>query len=130
LTDAVPDVKPIWRPSPARVRDANLTRFITFLRERGELPAGPAGVPLEYGLLHEWSITHPERFWRAVADFCDVQCDGLADSTCIGLDRMAPPDATQGPRWFVGATLNFAENLLRFRDDRPALIAWNEQGRQ
>ena len=25
-------------------------------------------------------------------------------------------------RWFVGAELNFAENLLRFRDDQTALI--------
>jgi len=43
---------------------------------------------------------------------------------------MAPPDLELGPRWFVGARLNFAENLLRFRDDRPALVFWNENGRQ
>jgi acetoacetyl-CoA synthetase len=43
---------------------------------------------------------------------------------------MAPPDAELGPRWFPGARLNFAENLLRHSDDRPALIFWNEVGRQ
>ena len=42
---------------------------------------------------------------------------------------MAPPDPALGPRWFLGARLNFAENLLRFRDDHPALIARNERGR-
>ena len=29
-------------------------------------------------------------------------------------------------RWFPGAQLNFAENLLRYQDDEPAIIAWNE----
>ena len=48
----------------------------------------------------------------------------------IGLDRMAPPDPKLGPRWFPGARLNFAENLLRYADDRPALVFWNERGRQ
>ena len=35
-----------------------------------------------------------------------------------------------GARWFPGARLNFAENLLRYRDDSPALVFWNEAGRQ
>ena len=48
----------------------------------------------------------------------------------IGLDRMAPPDPELGPRWFPGARLNFAENLLRYADDHPALVFWNERGRQ
>ena len=43
---------------------------------------------------------------------------------------MAPPDRTLGPRWFPGARLNFAENLLRYDDDRPAIVFWNERGRQ
>jgi acetoacetyl-CoA synthetase len=43
---------------------------------------------------------------------------------------MAPPDPVRGPRWFRGARLNFAENLLRFDDAREALVFWNEEGRQ
>jgi acetoacetyl-CoA synthetase len=34
-----------------------------------------------------------------------------------------------GPRWFLGARLNFAENLLRYRDDHPALVGRTERGR-
>jgi acetoacetyl-CoA synthetase len=48
----------------------------------------------------------------------------------IGLERMAPPDPERGPRWFPGARLNFAENLLRHSDDQEALVSWNELGRQ
>ena len=52
------------------------------------------------------------------------------DEAVVGLDRMAPPDPRLGPRWFTGARLNFAENLLRYADDRDALVFWNEAGRQ
>jgi acetoacetyl-CoA synthetase len=123
-------MEPIWRPTKAQVRGANLTQFITSLRARGEFPSVGEGTAVPYGVLHEWSIRHPEQFWRATADFCGLISDGFETSKCLGLDRMAPPDPTLGPRWFDGATLNFAENLLRHCDDRPAIVSWNEKGRQ
>jgi len=43
---------------------------------------------------------------------------------------MAPPEEERGPRWFPGARLNFAENLLRYTDEQPAIVFWNERGRQ
>jgi acetoacetyl-CoA synthetase len=52
------------------------------------------------------------------------------DEVVVGLDRMAPPDARLGPHWFPGARLNFAENLLRYADEHPAVVFWNERGRQ
>jgi acetoacetyl-CoA synthetase len=69
--------------------------------------------------------------WR----FCGVLAEerpGQApwDRVAVGLERMAPPDPELGPRWFPGAKLNFAENLLRYADEHPALIFWNELGRQ
>lgn len=123
-------MQPIWRPSPEQVRDANLTRFAALLRERGELPPGPADGPPDYDLLHQWSVANPESFWRAVAEFTGVIAQGLDESESVGLARMAPPDPDLGPRWFVGSSLNIAENLLRFRDDRTAIVSWNELGRQ
>ena len=115
---------PLWVPSPERVARANLTRFTA----RFQPGADRAG-------LWRWSVEHPEEFWPAVWDFCAViaeeRPDGPPwDAVLEGGDRMAPPDPVLGPRWFRGARLNFAENLLRFTDDRPALVAWNESGRQ
>ena len=78
--------------------------------------------------LWRWSVEHPEKFWPAVWDFGGVIAEPW-DAVLEGGERMVPPGET-GPRWFRGAKLNYAENLLRFRDDHPALIAWNEQGRQ
>ncbi|MEO7042091.1 MAG: AMP-binding protein, partial [Gemmatimonadaceae bacterium] len=123
----MPLVQPIWRPSPEQVRDANITQFVASLRARGRFATGEAGP---YGVLHEWSIRNREEFWRAIADFCGLIAQDFEASKCSDLDRMAPPDAALGPKWFDGAKLNFAENLLRYRDDRPAIISWNEMGRQ
>ncbi len=59
----------------------------------------------------------------------DTRPDGTAwDHVLIGAERMAPPDPQAGPRWFAGAKLNFAENLLRRDDDGAAIVAWNELG--
>jgi acetoacetyl-CoA synthetase len=80
-------------------------------------------------------VVHPEFFWPEVWRFCGVVAEERPgrqpwDEVVVGLERMAPPDPELGPRWFPGARLNFAENLLRHDDDRPALVFWNELGRQ
>ena len=82
-----------------------------------------------YADAYAWSVLHPEEFWPAMWKFADTVGEQGSD-VVRGLDRMAPPDPVLGPRWFPGAKLNFAENLLRYRDDRDAIVAWNESGRQ
>ena len=84
--------------------------------------------------LYSWSVLHPEEFWPKVWSFFGMIASDLGDGrqwdeVVRGLGRMAPPDRELGPRWFLGARLNFAENLLRYRDDRDAIVAWNETGR-
>jgi acetoacetyl-CoA synthetase len=123
-------MEPIWRPSREKILAANLTRFANGLLARGEFAAAASPASVPYGPLYEWSIRKREKFWREVAGFCGVIADGFETSRCRGLDRMAPPDRDRGPAWFEGATLNFAENLLRYRDERPAIVSCNEHGRQ
>ena len=128
---AADDAGPVWTPSPARVARANLTRFLEHVR------TGAAGAEhvSDISSLHRWSVSHPEAFWPLVWDFCQVLAEKPPgrlpwDAVGVGLDRMAPPDPVLGPRWFPGARLNFAENLLRWEDEREALVFWNETGRQ
>ncbi len=102
----------LWQPSSQRLADANL---MAFLREIGQP---------NYRSLYQWSIDHPLDFWPAVWRFTGVQASCLWDDVLLDGDRMP------GARWFPGARLNFAENLLRDRDERIALVFWNEQGRQ
>jgi acetoacetyl-CoA synthetase len=122
---------PMWTPSAERVARANLTRFIDQVRALGERTASIS----DFESLYEWSIRDLELFWSEVRRFCGVvvgdQDPAVAcERVLIGRDRMAPPDPELGPKWFVGTRLNFAENLLRYRDDREALVFWNELGAQ
>ncbi|MFL5403820.1 MAG: acetoacetate--CoA ligase [Gemmatimonadales bacterium] len=123
---------PLWSPDPARVARANLTAFIQHIKK--QKPAGTETVD-DFASLYRWSVERPDAFWPEVWRFCGVIADERPgrdpwDEVVIGLDRMAPPDPELGPRWFPGARLNFAENLLRYSDDRPAIVFWNERGRQ
>jgi len=106
---------PIWTPSLFRIADANLTRFMAFAGERG----APTS---DYDALHAWSVENSAAFWDAVWEFAGV----------VGLRGTGPAlehgDRMPGARWFSGAQLNFAENLLRGPDAEPAIVFRNELG--
>ena len=122
---------PLWSPSEAARARAELARFRARVRERH--PA--AGDLSSYAALHRWSVEHREAFWAEVWRFGEVIADERPgrepwDEVLVGRDRMMPPTKQEGPRWFTGARLNFAENLLRRRDDAQAIISWDERGKR
>ena len=128
----MPQEMPIWTPEPTRVAASHLARFIATLRAHGVTLPEPT-QPTAFAALHAWSIAHPEEFWAAVwrdgGVIADVAADGSAwEQAGVGLDRMAPPDPHAGPRWFAGARLNFAENLLRGDGPETAIVSWDERG--
>ncbi|MBY0490514.1 MAG: acetoacetate--CoA ligase [Gemmatimonadaceae bacterium] len=129
MTAAGPDA-PIWVPSPAACESTRLHAFLTSLRARGVVGPDVTGAHA----LQRWSVANPETFWAEVWRAADILADGPGPTDApwaqvlLGGDRMAPPDAVHGPRWFTGTRLNFSEHLLRRRDDAPALVAWNEHG--
>ncbi|MBK9606758.1 MAG: acetoacetate--CoA ligase [Betaproteobacteria bacterium] len=104
----------LWAPSPERIAGATVTRF---MREAG----AHHGIAFaDYAALHRWSIEHMEDFWRELWTFCGVIGDGPGARTVVN------PDAMPGARFFPDAKINFAENLLRRRDDADALVFWGE----
>jgi len=123
-------VNPLWTPSRERIAAANVTRFI---RDVVRPLGGAAGSVADSRSLYAWSVAEPQRFWTAVWRFCGVVADERAgrepwDAVLEHGERMAPPDPVLGPRWFTGARLNFAENLLRRRDEAEAVVSWTEAG--
>ena len=126
---------PLWTPrADARIATA-MGRFFSHVRMRH--PGAPDPLA-PYAEWQQWSVENPSEFWGEIWHFCDIiggLPDGLTPWLAVleGGDRMQPPareDGADGPRWFRGARLNYAENLLRFTGDAPAIIATDERARR
>ncbi|MFV8127239.1 acetoacetate--CoA ligase [Streptomyces syringium] len=132
--------EPLWRPGEDRVARAQVTRFQTWAAEQHGAPAPVPGDPAaSYAALHRWSVDELERFWQAVAQWCDVRFASPYERVLA--DRDMP-----GATWFPGATLNYAEHALRAAEDpgrahepallyvdethEPAPVTWAELRRQ
>ena len=96
---------PLWQPTAAGIADANMTAFLRDVNTRWTMNLS------DYGALYRWSVEQPEQFWTSVWDFCEVVSTQRGERVLIGGDRMP------GARWFPDARLNFAQNLLRRRDE-------------
>ncbi len=108
--------EPLWTPSADRIENAQITRFIAYVNEQFSLD-------LEgFDALYQWSVDSDENFWSAVWDFCEVVASQRGDAV------LADGDKFPGAKWFPEARLNFAENLLRYRDDQVALVSLLENG--
>ena len=108
---------PIWVPSEERIKDANLTRFMEFINNR-------RGTEFrEYEDLYRWSVADIPAFWAAMWEFGRIIASRNYDHVVDDLSKMP------GARWFPGARLNFAENLLRFRDEQTAIV-FKGEGRE
>ncbi|MGB5211219.1 MAG: acetoacetate--CoA ligase [Gammaproteobacteria bacterium] len=112
------NAEPLWTPDPERIAGTRLAQFQTFAGEWAE-----QSFP-DYEALWQWSVDQPAAFWQAVWDFCEVH------SSVPATDVLLDGESMPGARWFDGARLNFAENLLRYRDERAALVFRGEDGRR
>jgi acetoacetyl-CoA synthetase len=101
---------PLWTPPNERVKSANMTRFIGLVNQK-------YGRDFKsYEDLYQWSIEDIPDFWAALWEFAGIRASKKWEEVVDDLTKFP------GARWFVGAKLNFAENLLRYRDDRTAFI--------
>ena len=101
---------PLWSPSEEWIKKSNISRFIDYVN-------GKQGKRLKtHADLYQWSIENTPDFWARVWEFADIKASRGYDQVVDSLRRMP------GAKWFSGARLNFAENLLRYRDDRLAFI--------
>ncbi len=106
----------LWQPSQERVENSNMYRFLQRVNET-------FGQSLtNYDQLYDWSIAHIPDFWGTFWDFA-----GIVHSAPY-TEVVDDPEKLPGARWFAGTRLNFAENLLRYRDDQPAIV-FNNEGR-
>ncbi|MDM3888801.1 acetoacetate--CoA ligase [Pseudomonas sp. BCRC 81390] len=108
----------LWRPSTAQIEASRMDAFRRWVNLRYNLQLD------DYQALHRWSIEQRAAFWQTLADYFHVHWHTPPSQVLREGAQM--PDA----QWFANATLNFAEHLLRRRDDRPAVVAVREDGQR
>ncbi|MEV4639153.1 acetoacetate--CoA ligase [Actinoplanes sp. NPDC049548] len=106
----------LWTPPADVLETSRMGRFLAWLRaERGV-------EVVDYAGLWEWSVTDLSGFWRAIWDYFEVIAHSEPGATLA--DASMP-----GARWFPGATLNYAEHVLRMPglgDDDAVVIAYSQ----
>ena len=101
--------KMLWQPSRKHIEKSNLYRFMQMVNQRYHQSFN------DYDSLYRWSVANLPDFWSAMWDFSEIKASQPYAEVIDDPKRMP------GAKWFSGARLNFAQNLLRFRDDRVAL---------
>lgn len=101
--------KLLWQPSQERIEGTNMFQFMQYVNNRHDTNLK------NYDDLYQWSVTEIPKFWAAVWDFGEIICSQPYTEVVDDFTKMP------GAKWFQGARLNFAQNLLRYRDDQIAI---------
>ncbi|MCL0081147.1 acetoacetate--CoA ligase [Peptococcaceae bacterium] len=101
---------PIWKPSKERQASTNMTAFIDLVKTHYNPKINA------YQELHRWSVDNLAEFWGLMWEFGEIKASQPYDTVMINAEQMMDVE------WFPGSKLNFAENLLRYRDQHTAII--------
>ncbi|THD72791.1 acetoacetate--CoA ligase [Thalassobius vesicularis] len=96
----------LWTPTDERAQSSLMAEYIRWLKAHRNLEF------TDYNALWEWSITDLEGFWTSIVEFFDIRFS--APATTILKERKQP-----GAEWFVGARLNYAEQVMRWAEVKP-----------
>ncbi|KXS16134.1 acetoacetate-CoA ligase [Gonapodya prolifera JEL478] len=114
-TNGVASPEKLWTPSWSTER--NMDKFRLFINERFAIDLR------DYHDLYTWSVTKIADFWESVWIWSKIKHSRSYEKVV----EDAPMQKI--PKWFLGARLNFAENLLPYNDEHLAIIATGEYGR-
>ncbi|MHA1273920.1 MAG: acetoacetate--CoA ligase [Promethearchaeota archaeon] len=106
--------KKLWEPSEEWLKNAQTTKFIEFVNNNFGQNINNSKE------LYKWSVENIPGFWAAIWDFCGIIASKKYDKVVEDLSVFP------GTKWFPGAKLNFAENLLKYNDDQKAFVFQGE----
>ncbi|WP_299176560.1 acetoacetate--CoA ligase [uncultured Neptuniibacter sp.] len=105
---------PLWSPSQQQIEQSQIHQFMQRVNQQHKQKLD------SYSALHQWSVNNPETFWNEIWDQCGVIGQKGSGPYLLNANKMP------GAQWFPEAKLNFAENLLKYRDERTAIVFRNE----
>lgn len=116
VMDHTTATQPLWTPPRDYAEGSTINRFRLHLNDR-------LGLDLvDTTDLHRFSVQDRERFWTALKDYTGVRAETWGERVLVDGDKMP------GAKWYPDARLNYAENLLRRRDDGEAIVFRSENG--
>jgi len=104
----------MWQPTSDHVPITEMDKFRCHINDKFNLQLE------SYEDLHNWSVTNISEFWGEMWGYGDIIYSEPYKEAVDDLTKMP------GAKWFSGARLNYAENLLRFRDNKIALVFQGE----
>ena len=109
--------KILWSPNALNLSKSKMAYFIRFVNHR-------YGYSFEdYSDLYNWSVSEIDLFWESVAIFFEIKFQSEPESIIKESDRM------YRTKWFQGAKLNYAENILKSDyADSIAIESFDELG--
>ena len=99
----------LWEPKDYHYQDSNIAKYISYINKNYNKDI------IDYDTLYDWSISNIDSFWESILKFCDIDYSSDYDSV------LNNPSSMLNSSWFDGLNLNFAENLLKFRDNKIAI---------
>jgi acetoacetyl-CoA synthetase len=107
--------KLLWEPTESYQEQSNIIAFIKFINTKLNQNI------TNYDELYNFSISNIENFWNSVWEYSEIIHSNSFDKVVDNLEAFPP-----ATKWFTGSKLNFAENLLRYRDEVNAFVFKNE----
>jgi len=104
----------LWKPTEDYKKNSNMYEFLSMIAKKYNLPNN------EYHTIHRWSVENIPDFWAEIWDYCGIKHSKTYEQV------VDDPKKMPGAKWFMGARMNFAENLLSRNDDHLAMIFWGE----
>lgn len=102
--------KLLWEPSEEYIKSSNMYSFERFINDKFTLEIN------DYQSLYKWSVNYPKEFWGSLWNFLNIKCSKKYDEVVDDISKFP------GAKWFVGAKLNYAENMLKFKDSYSVAI--------
>lgn len=106
----------LWQPSQRDIENSNIYKFIQHVNTNYNKNFK------DFKDLYDWSVHHYENFWEACLKYSEIKLSKPYEKITQSVENSKIPR----PDWFPGSKLNFAENLLKYRDDSLAIIHWAE----
>ena len=97
----------LWSPDSSQ--SCEMQQFMKYVNDEHELNFDT------YEQLYNWSINFGSDFWASIWKYTNIIHSDPYDEVVDDINRMP------GAKWFSGSRLNFAENLLRYKDEKLAI---------